>query len=63
MDILLEWLNLERGRSKTLAEILGISPPAISQWKRVPADKVIDVEAATGISRHKLRPDVFGGSA
>lgn len=37
-----------------------LTPQAISQWKRVPADRAIDVEAITGISRHDLRPDVFG---
>jgi DNA-binding transcriptional regulator YdaS (Cro superfamily) len=38
-----------------------ITPQAISQWKRVPADRAILVEVITGISRHELRPDVFGG--
>lgn len=36
-----------------------ISPQAISQWKRVPAERVLEVERATGISRHKLRPDLY----
>jgi DNA-binding transcriptional regulator YdaS (Cro superfamily) len=39
-----------------------LTPQAISQWKRVPADRAIDVEAVTGVSRHDLRPDVFGPS-
>lgn len=37
-----------------------ITPQAISQWKKVPADRVLDVERVTGISRHELRPDIFG---
>lgn len=37
-----------------------ITSQAISQWKRVPPDRVILVEAITGISRHDLRPDIFG---
>lgn len=37
-----------------------ITPQAISQWKRVPPDRVIVVEEITGISRHELRPDIFG---
>lgn len=45
------------------AKALGVSQPNISMWKlrkRVPADKVLAVETATGISRHELRPDIFG---
>jgi DNA-binding transcriptional regulator YdaS (Cro superfamily) len=37
-----------------------ITPQAISQWDKVPAKRVLEVERITGISRHKLRPDVFG---
>jgi hypothetical protein len=36
------------------------TPQAISQWKQVPVDRVGDVEAASGVSRHLLRPDIFG---
>lgn len=45
------------------AEALGESAATIGMWKlrnRCPADKVLTVEAATGISRHELRPDIFG---
>lgn len=38
----------------------GITPQAISQWKRVPVGRVLDVERITGVSRHDLRPDIFG---
>lgn len=37
-----------------------ITSQAISQWKRVPPDRAIVVEEITGISRHDLRPDIFG---
>lgn len=55
------------GPSKA-AETLGVTPAVIGMWKmrkRVPADKVLAVENATDISRHELRPDIFGkaGSA
>lgn len=36
-----------------------ITPQAISQWKKVPAERVLDVERATGVSRHELRPDIY----
>jgi hypothetical protein len=37
-----------------------LTSQAISQWRQVPAGRVLQVEELTGISRHELRPDVFG---
>jgi DNA-binding transcriptional regulator YdaS (Cro superfamily) len=37
-----------------------ITPQAISQWVIVPTERVVDVERVTGVSRHRLRPDIFG---
>jgi len=37
----------------------GITPQAISQWKKVPVERVLDVERVTGVSRHDLRPDIY----
>ena len=48
------------GPSKLARAIGGVSSQAVSQWKKVPADRVLEVEKITGISRHQLRPDVFG---
>jgi DNA-binding transcriptional regulator YdaS (Cro superfamily) len=49
------------------AEALGLSNPSvIMNWRirgRVPAGRVLQVEGATGISRHQLRPDIFGDRA
>lgn len=47
--------------STALSRALGeeITPQAISQWKQVPAGRVLDVERATGVSRHRLRPDIY----
>ncbi|WP_458760518.1 transcriptional regulator [Afipia sp. TerB] len=36
-----------------------ITPQAISQWKQVPAERVLGVERATGVPRHRLRPDLY----
>lgn len=41
-----------------LARRIGISQPSVSNWSRVPAERVIAVEAATGIARAVLRPDL-----
>lgn len=35
-----------------------ITSQAISQWKQVPAERLIDVETVTGIDRTELRPDL-----
>lgn len=51
------------GTQQRLAEILGIRSASISEWKvrgAVPAYRCIAIELATGVSRHELRPDVFG---
>lgn len=59
MDEALERVKSTAGGPSGLAEKLGdITPQAISQWKRVPAERVLDVERVTGISRHDLRPDL-----
>jgi hypothetical protein len=46
-----------------IAKALNISQQAITQWKRVPINRVPEVERATGIPRHLLRPDFFGDAA
>jgi len=52
------------GGQVALARTLGLkSQGSISNWllrdKRVPADRVLVVERATGVSRHDLRPDLY----
>ena len=46
-------------KSKDLAVFLGISPQAVSRWRRCPAQRVISVERFTGIKRSELRPDIY----
>jgi TorA maturation chaperone TorD len=43
-----------------LARRIGISQPSVSNWNRVPAERVLMVEAVTGIQRTVLRPDLYG---
>jgi TorA maturation chaperone TorD len=45
-----------------LARKIGIAQPSVSNWNRVPAQRLIAVEAATGISRRDLRPDLYDES-
>jgi TorA maturation chaperone TorD len=42
-----------------LARKIGISQPSVSNWLHVPAERVLSVEAATGVSRATLRPDLY----
>jgi TorA maturation chaperone TorD len=42
-----------------LARKIGIAQPSVSNWDRVPAQRVIAVEAVTGVSRQQLRPDLY----
>jgi len=52
------------GGISELARRIGISQPSVSNWDRIPAERVPSVEAATGVTRALLRPDLFdGGSA
>ena len=44
-----------------LARRIGIAQPSVSNWDQIPADRVIAVEAATGVARMRLRPDLYGG--
>lgn len=51
------------GSAAELARRLGVVPMTVTQWKKrgqVPAERCLDVESVTGVSRHALRPDVFG---
>jgi DNA-binding transcriptional regulator YdaS (Cro superfamily) len=58
-----KWVNEinSYGQSK-LAFDLGIKPQAVQQWcatGSIPAERALQIEAVTGISRHDLRPDIY----
>jgi TorA maturation chaperone TorD len=44
-----------------LARQIGISQPSVSNWNRIPAERVVSVEAVTGVDRAILRPDLYSG--
>ena len=48
----------QRGMTAKVARALDITPGAISQWDKVPAERVAAVSAATGIPASELRPDL-----
>jgi len=45
-----------------LARRIGISQPSVSNWTRIPAERVLAVENVSGIGRAVLRPDLYGES-
>jgi DNA-binding transcriptional regulator YdaS (Cro superfamily) len=51
----------ERGGYAEVARLLGVSRQAVYKWvwRRVPAERVAEVEWVTGIPRERLRPDIF----
>lgn len=38
---------------------LGISPQAVGQWRKVPAERVLAFERISGIPRSRIRPDIY----
>lgn len=51
------------GGVSELARQLSISQPSVSNWTRIPAERVVAVETATGVDRAILRPDLYGENA
>jgi|SRR6516225_7240501 hypothetical protein len=49
------------GSAQKLAKKLGVAPQTIYNWRRIPAERVIDIEAVTGVARKELRPDLYEG--
>lgn len=54
---------LSVGGVTELARRIGIAQPSVSTWDRVPAERVLSVEVATGVSRMRLRPDLYAEAA
>lgn len=50
------------GSGRDLAKVLGVSPMAVSQWKKrgIPVERVLAVVRATDgvVQAHELRPDL-----
>lgn len=55
-------LLIARGiKQSELARRLGVNKSTIALWslRRVPAERVLEVEKITGVARHDLRPDIY----
>lgn len=51
------------GSQAAMARLCGVSQPAVFLWLKKPsgppAEHVLKIEFATGVSRHDLRPDIY----
>ncbi|MBK0003400.1 YdaS family helix-turn-helix protein [Erwinia sp. S38] len=49
------------GSASSLGSVLGVSKMAVSLWRKngVPADRVLSIFNATGVTPHELRPDLY----
>jgi TorA maturation chaperone TorD len=48
------------GGVASLARAIGIAQPSVSAWSRIPAERILAVEALTRVDRCILRPDLYG---
>jgi len=60
MTISIKEIAAKVGGVVSLSTQLGLSRGAVSQWEKVPLDRVAAVSKLTGIPREDLRPDIFG---
>ncbi len=54
------------GGQSALARLLKVTPQAVQKMcasGRVPAERVLEIEKATGVSRHERRPDIYPQAA
>ena len=58
-DAILEEALRTRMAVTQIAETIGISRAAVSQWKRVPERHLAVVAKITRISKRRLRPDLY----
>lgn len=47
------------GGASATGRALNISPQAVGQWLRAPAERALELERLSGVSRHELRPDLY----
>lgn len=49
------------GSQAKLAKMIGLRQPSVAKWleRGIPAERAIDIERCTGVSRSELRPDLW----
>src|SRR3954451_14648195 len=58
-DAILDDLLNRRGTGAKIATALGITPAAVSQWQRIPAERVTELARLLEMPAWQLRPDLF----
>lgn len=58
-EVALQHAIKKAGGYTALAKQLGVSRPAVARWSLCPPMRVLAVEAATGVPRQQLRPDLY----
>lgn len=54
------------GGPSALSRAVGVSSQAVCKWRkdrRIPAERVLAVERASGVPRTQLRPDIYPSEA
>lgn len=57
----LKELRKRAGSDAALARWAKCSRQAVSNWKKVPAERVLLLERASGLARNLIRQDIYGG--
>ena len=60
IPIIKEAVKAMDGNASKLAREAKVPRQCLYLWDRVPAEHVLTLERVTGISRHRMRPDVYG---
>lgn len=61
MSNLIEQFKARGIKLVDVAGAAGVDKSTVTRWlqHRIPAERVLDVERITGVSRHELRPDIY----
>lgn len=60
-DLDLHQIIKRGGGTSAVAQKCGVGVTVVSNWKKrgVPPERVLALEAATGVPRHQIRPDIY----
>jgi hypothetical protein len=54
----MDLLRATPGLRAKVARELGLTRAAVLKWKKVPGERLVEIERITGIPRYLLRPDI-----